>query len=167
MKTDTVNAVSLTNRRRLDAGYFLSAGMRAAERVESAKAKGVPFVSIGGEGGIDQIVQFQGGGIRNHRLYILGLDPRLVVRKQSKLAQLMARGEAISPEQRNEDFARFGGNGEPVLSHLRVDQTQERALRVRIAGQGDRSRGALAHGAQRSVAFELAGLDDNAGVRRG
>ncbi|MDQ3802561.1 MAG: hypothetical protein M3416_01725 [Acidobacteriota bacterium] len=57
MKTDTVNAVSLVSRRRLDAGYFLSSGMRAAERVESAKAKGVPFVTLGGKDGIARVWQ--------------------------------------------------------------------------------------------------------------
>lgn len=57
MRIDTVNAVSLASRGRLDARYFLSPGMRAAERLELAKAKGIPFVSIGGENGIARVWQ--------------------------------------------------------------------------------------------------------------
>ena len=79
----------------------------------------------------------------------------------------MARGEPISPQQRHERCARIGRNGETVLAHLRIDQTKESILLVRVAGQGDRCLCPLAYRAQRRVAPQISRLDDHAGVGRG
>jgi hypothetical protein len=57
MKVETVSAVSLISHARLDARYFLAPGIEAAERVERAKARGVPCVSLGGKNGIARIWQ--------------------------------------------------------------------------------------------------------------
>ena len=57
MKIETVSAVSLTNHARLDSRYFLSPGIKAAEHVARAKARGVPCVPLGGKDGIARIWQ--------------------------------------------------------------------------------------------------------------
>lgn len=57
MKVETVSAVSLTTHARLDSRYFLAPGIKAAERVARAKARGVPCVPLGGAKGIARIWQ--------------------------------------------------------------------------------------------------------------
>src|SRR5260370_27669268 len=57
MKVETVSAVSLSTHARLDSRYFLAPGIKAAERVARAKARGIPCVLLGGETGIARIWQ--------------------------------------------------------------------------------------------------------------
>lgn len=57
MKVETISAVSLINHARLDSRYFLAPGIKAAERVARAKARGVPCVRLGGKDGIARIWQ--------------------------------------------------------------------------------------------------------------
>lgn len=57
MKVETVSAVSLVRHARLDSRYFLAPGIKAAERVARAKARGVPCVPLGGKDGIARIWQ--------------------------------------------------------------------------------------------------------------
>jgi predicted RNase H-like HicB family nuclease len=57
MQVETVSAFSLVNHARLDSKYFLSPGIQAADRIAQAKARGVPSVQLGGEGGIARIWQ--------------------------------------------------------------------------------------------------------------
>src|SRR5437588_351701 len=57
MKIETVSAVSLSTHARLDSRYFLAPGIKAAERVARAKARGIPCVPLGGEKGIARIWQ--------------------------------------------------------------------------------------------------------------
>lgn len=57
MEVETVSAISLTNHGRLDSRYFLAPGVKAAERVARAKARGVLCVPLGGKDGIARIWQ--------------------------------------------------------------------------------------------------------------
>jgi len=57
MKVETVSAVSLSTHARLDSRYFLAPGIKAAERVARAKARGIPCVLLGGDKGIARIWQ--------------------------------------------------------------------------------------------------------------
>jgi hypothetical protein len=57
MRVETVSAISLVNRARLDSRYFLAPGIKAAERVARAKARGVPCVPLGGKDGLARIWQ--------------------------------------------------------------------------------------------------------------
>jgi hypothetical protein len=57
MRVETVSAVSLATHARLDSRYFLAPGIKAAERVARAKARGVPCVPLGGPKGIARIWQ--------------------------------------------------------------------------------------------------------------
>lgn len=52
MILDTINAVSLAKRSRLDAKFFLSPGVRAASRLDALRAHGISFVRLGGEDGV-------------------------------------------------------------------------------------------------------------------
>jgi hypothetical protein len=55
MKVETVSAVSLSTHARLDSRYFLAPGIKALERVERAKQRGIPCVPLGGKNGIARI----------------------------------------------------------------------------------------------------------------
>jgi hypothetical protein len=57
MKIETVNALSLSKHGRLDSKYFLSAGLRAAERISLAKSRGLHCVPLGGNDGLAKIWQ--------------------------------------------------------------------------------------------------------------
>lgn len=57
MRVETVSATSLASRARLDSRYFLAPGIKAAERVARAKARGVPCVPLGGKEGLARIWQ--------------------------------------------------------------------------------------------------------------
>jgi hypothetical protein len=57
MKVGTISATSLTTHARLDSRYFLSPGIKAAERLARAKVGGVSCVPLGGESGVARIWQ--------------------------------------------------------------------------------------------------------------
>jgi hypothetical protein len=57
MKVETISATSLTSHARLDSRYFLAPGIKAAERVGRAKARGIPCVPLGGKNGVARIWQ--------------------------------------------------------------------------------------------------------------
>lgn len=57
MNVETVSALSLINHARLDSRYFLSPGIKAAERIARLKARGVPCVPLGGDGGLAHLWQ--------------------------------------------------------------------------------------------------------------
>src|SRR5262245_65211846 len=78
----------------------------------------------------------------------------------------MARREAIAPKQRNESGARLLRYSKPGLAHLLIDETNQIFCRVWVARQHSGVLGALANSAQRRVAFEVAGLDHDAAIRR-
>ena len=79
----------------------------------------------------------------------------------------MAGCEAIAPEQRNESGARLRRYGKTGLAHLLVNETNQIFFRVLVARQHSGVLGALANGAQRRVALEVAGLDYDAAIRCG
>lgn len=58
MKIETVNAVSLRTKARLDSKYFLSPGIQAAERITRAKERGIPCVSLSSIASIWQPTRF-------------------------------------------------------------------------------------------------------------
>src|SRR5258706_1170258 len=79
----------------------------------------------------------------------------------------MARREAIAPEQRNESGARLRRYGKTGLAHLLVNETNQIFFRVGVARERSGGLGAIASSAQRRVALEVAGLDQDAAIRRG
>src|SRR5437588_12289494 len=79
----------------------------------------------------------------------------------------MARREAIASEQRNESGARLRRYDQTRLAHLLVNETDQILFRVGVARQHSGRLGALANSAQRRVALEVTGLDQDAAIRRG
>src|ERR1044071_8875304 len=57
MRVETISSASLISHARLDSRYFLAPGIKAAERVARAKARGIPCVPLGGKNGIARIWQ--------------------------------------------------------------------------------------------------------------
>src|SRR5262249_4165061 len=98
--------------------------------------------------------------------HVFQLNACLPAREQRHLANFMARREAIAPKQRNESGARLRRYGKTGFAHLLVDETNQIFCRVWVARQHRGVLGALANGAQRRVALEVAGLDHDAAIRR-
>ncbi len=120
-----------------------------------------------GEGRIDQSVECQRGGVGDDGHHVVDADLALAAREQSELADLMARGEAVAPEQGYERGPRFCRDGQACVAHLGVDEAHEIALTVSVARKRYGVLCPLAQRAQRRSATQIAGLDHHAAVRRG
>src|SRR5262245_62599983 len=120
-----------------------------------------------GERGIDHAVDRQRRGVGGHRHDVIQLDARLAAREQRELADFMARRETIAAEQGKECGAGIRRNGKLKFPQLVIDETEQVSFRVGVARQRGGLFCALANGAQRRTALEIAGLDNDAAVRRG
>ena len=117
-----------------------------------------------GEGIVDDGIERQFGSVRPHRDDIVQRDLAFAVRIQSQLADFIARGEAVAADQLDQCGARIRRDGQSCTLQLALDQAFEIALIVGVAGDGRRRLRLLAEHAQRRVAPQLAGLDDDAGL---
>ena len=83
-----------------------------------------------GEGGIDDAVERQVRGVRDHRDHVGELDAFLALRIERQLADLAARGEAVAAEQR-ESAAR--ASGAMVRPAPRISSSIRRAIAWRLS----------------------------------
>ena len=142
---------------------------RAGRRAGRAHLAELRFELAGAasERGIDHAVDCQRRGVGGHRYDVVQLDARLAAGEQRELADFMARRETVAAEQRKERSARVRRNGKLEFAQFVVDETEQVSFRIGVARQRRGLFCTLANGAQRRTALEIAGLDNDAAVRRG
>ena len=121
---------------------------------------------IAGEGAVDDRVDLEVGGVRDHRRHIVQRHLAGAVGIERQLAQLVARRLAVAAQRGRQRGAGVGCDAQIGGAQFVVDKPRQVALGVGIAGDGDGGFRALADLAQRRVGAQFAGFDHDAAIDR-
>ena len=157
--------------------HLVQIGDMADGRRQDRRRGGAPGARLGefgfglagaaGKRRIEHAVKRHLGRVRHHRHDVGELDALLAVGIKDELADLVARGEPVAAEQRDQRRARVGRDRQFGLAHLVVDQPGDGRVVIGVAGQRGGDFGLLAQRAQWRALFQVAGLDDDAAFVRG
>ncbi|GJD58990.1 hypothetical protein IFDJLNFL_4916 [Methylobacterium dankookense] len=118
-----------------------------------------------GEGRIDQRGEHARRHVAHHRLDIVETDAAAVLGIEGELLDLREAGAPVAAEALAQHLAGLARDAQAVLLQRPVDQLAERALVVRVAGDRECLRRALAQGAQGGGFREVARLHHDARAR--